>query len=193
MATQQQRSEGTRQKLLDAFRTAFLEQGFDGATTQHILSETGLSKGALYHHFHSKTEIMEEIYRAESQGAIARAVSRVNADAAPLDRLLAACIAWTEEIQAPGTSRILFEIGPSALGQRRAREIEDGYSLAQFERALAEAADAGDIHLSDPEFTASMLNAIVAEATLHGLRTGKDMTAPLAETLKAVLAPLRRA
>lgn len=46
-----------------------LEHGLDATTTDAVLSETGLSKGAMYHHFRSKTEIIEAVYRMESHGA----------------------------------------------------------------------------------------------------------------------------
>ena len=64
MVTQQQRSDSTREKLLAAFRAAFLKWGFERTTIQSVLTETGLSKGAMYHHFRSKSEIIEALLRA---------------------------------------------------------------------------------------------------------------------------------
>ena len=191
MATQKQRSETTRRTLLKAFRASFLKRGFDKTTTQDVLAETGLSKGAMYHHFKSKTEIMEAIYEAESHGAINRALNSVGTEATPLDRLRAACLAWTQEVRTPTIARILFEIGPSALGTRRAKEIEDAYSLMHFEALLAQAQAAGDIGPSDPKLTAAMLNALVAEAALYTQRTGIESRDTLATTIDALFASLR--
>ena len=191
MVTQKKRSETTRRTLLKAFKASFLKHGFDGTTTQNVLKETGLSKGALYHHFQSKTEIMEAIYEAESHGAIERALRSVDGAAPPLTRLREACIAWTREVRTPSISRILFEIGPSALGRRRAKEIEDAFSLMHFEALLAEAMEAEEVELADPKLTAALLNALVAEAALYTQRTGKESSATLAGTIDALFASLR--
>ena len=40
-----------------------MEKGYDATSLQDIISETKLSKGAIYHHFSSKEEIFEAIFR----------------------------------------------------------------------------------------------------------------------------------
>lgn len=192
MVQQQQRSEKTRLKLMKAFKASFLKQGFDGTTTQDVLAATGLSKGALYHHFHSKTEVIEAIYEEESRGAIETALRSVDGAAPPLARLQAACIAWTQEVRSPNTSRILFEIGPSALGPQRAKQIEDAISLIHIKTLLTEAIQAGEIDVVDPALIAAMINALVAEAALYTLRTGKKSEATLTAALTALFESLRR-
>lgn len=157
---------------MKAFRTSFLKRGYEATTTQMILGETGLSKGALYHHFRSKTEIMEAIYEAESHAAIDKAVQSVDVASPPLDRLRESCLAWLSEVRTPGIAKILFDIGPSALGQTRAREIEDSYSLRLLETLFREAVIRGDISDTDTRLAASLVNALVAEAALYTLRTG---------------------
>lgn len=191
MATQKHRSESTRAQLLKAFRASFLKCGFDATTTQQVLAETGLSKGAMYHHFRSKADIIQALYEDESRNAIERAVKRVDNDGTPLTRLRDVYIAWMQEVRSPSVSKMLFEIGPSALGSRRAKEIEDEISLKRIEALLDEAATAGEIELQDAKLTAALLNALVGEAALHRLRTGKDTTAVLKRTLDAVLDSLR--
>jgi len=47
----------TRQILLEAAFEEIWEQGFQGASLDSILSRTGVTKGALYHHFKNKTEL----------------------------------------------------------------------------------------------------------------------------------------
>ncbi|MEO1251881.1 MAG: TetR/AcrR family transcriptional regulator [Pseudomonadota bacterium] len=176
---------------MKAFKAAFLKRGFDGTTTQQVLAETGLSKGALYHHFKSKTEVMEAIYEAEARRAIGLAAERAQGEASPLDRLRSACIAWMGEARSPSVSKILFEIGPTALGRRRAKEIEDAISLRLIERLLREAIRTGEIKTREPALIAAMINALVAEASLHALRTGRNAEATLEGALNALFASLR--
>ena len=52
----------TVEKILDAAQRLFLEKGYDNTTIQDIVNELdGLSKGAVYHHFKSKEEIMDAV------------------------------------------------------------------------------------------------------------------------------------
>lgn len=192
MARQQDRSSQTRAALLKAFRTAFLRQGYEATTTQKILDATGLSKGALYHHFASKTEVLEAVYEAESRRAIERALNSAPDNAPPLERLKAALLAWIEIVRAPSTARILFEIGPSALGVQRAREIEAAHSLGQIEALLNEAHVRGDTVDTDRELLAASLNALVAEALLHTRRTGRPAQTSLHAMIEALLSSIRK-
>lgn len=45
-------------KILDTAERLFIEKGYDRASLQEIIQETGLSKGAIYHHFASKEAIL---------------------------------------------------------------------------------------------------------------------------------------
>ena len=54
--------EITVEKILDAAQRLFLEKGYDNTTIQDIVDELdGLSKGAVYHHFKSKEEILDAV------------------------------------------------------------------------------------------------------------------------------------
>ncbi len=191
MVTQKQRSETTRAKLVKAFRAAFLKRGYDATSVDSVLSETELSKGALYHHFRSKTEIVEAIYTDESRRAIERALQSVDEALPPLVRLRDACVAWLGEVKTPSVSKILFEIGPSALGQQRAKRIEDSFSLKAFENLLKEAADDGEITLEQPALTARLLNALVAEAALYNLGENNDSAESVARAIDGIFESLR--
>ena len=54
--------EITVEKILEAAQKLFLEKGYDETTIQDIVNELGgLTKGAIYHHFKSKKEIMDAL------------------------------------------------------------------------------------------------------------------------------------
>lgn len=55
--------EETVKLILDAATHLFVEKGYDATSLQDIINETNLSKGAIYHHFSSKEEIFEAIFR----------------------------------------------------------------------------------------------------------------------------------
>jgi len=54
--------EITIDKILEVSERLFLEKGYDNTTIQDIVDELeGLTKGAIYHHFKSKEDIMEAL------------------------------------------------------------------------------------------------------------------------------------
>lgn len=54
--------EVTVERILDAAQRLFLEKGYEQTTIQDIVDELdGLSKGAVYHHFKSKEEILDAV------------------------------------------------------------------------------------------------------------------------------------
>lgn len=50
--------EQTRQKIIDTALVLFEEKGFNDTTIQDIIDKMQMSKGAIYHHFKSKDEII---------------------------------------------------------------------------------------------------------------------------------------
>jgi len=57
----QVRSEATRRKILDAAIDVFGEVGYPSAGWGTIIERTGMTKGALYHHFDSKESLASAI------------------------------------------------------------------------------------------------------------------------------------
>lgn len=54
--------EQTVERILDAAQRLFLEKGYEATTIQDIVDELGgLTKGAIYHHFKSKADIMNAL------------------------------------------------------------------------------------------------------------------------------------
>ncbi len=54
--------EVTEERILDVAQRLFLEEGYENTTIQDIVNELGgLTKGAVYHHFKSKEEIMDAV------------------------------------------------------------------------------------------------------------------------------------
>lgn len=53
--------EETVQKILDTAERQFNEKGYDNTSLQDIIQATGLSKGAIYHHFTSKEALFYSV------------------------------------------------------------------------------------------------------------------------------------
>ncbi len=53
--------EGTRERLLDAALRLFAEHSFAGTSLQMIADELGITKAAVYHHFHTREELLSAL------------------------------------------------------------------------------------------------------------------------------------
>jgi AcrR family transcriptional regulator len=53
----------TRQRIVAAAVSLFAEQGFDATSVNEVVIGAGVAKGALYHHFASKDDLLYEVYR----------------------------------------------------------------------------------------------------------------------------------
>ena len=51
------KQESTKKKILDAAFNVFVRNGFKDTTMSHIVNESGLSKGAIYHYYSSKKDL----------------------------------------------------------------------------------------------------------------------------------------
>jgi AcrR family transcriptional regulator len=56
------RSKGAREAILEAATDLFAESGYDATSVQQIVDRAGVTKGALYHHFAAKEDILFHIY-----------------------------------------------------------------------------------------------------------------------------------
>ncbi len=78
----QVRAEATRRKILDAAIDVFGEVGYAAAGWGTIIERTGMTKGALYHHFDSKEALASAIIE-EGSGALLAAFRNVCGASSP--------------------------------------------------------------------------------------------------------------
>ncbi|MEU8319967.1 TetR/AcrR family transcriptional regulator [Nonomuraea sp. NPDC048881] len=56
------KEEPVRQRLLAEATRLFAARGFEGTSVQEIVQAAGVTKGAMYHYFDSKDDLLHEIY-----------------------------------------------------------------------------------------------------------------------------------
>jgi TetR/AcrR family transcriptional regulator, transcriptional repressor of aconitase len=69
----QQQLDARRQEILAGARTCFARHGYEGATVRRLEQETGLSRGAIFHHFRDK----ESLFLAVAEDDAATMVATV--------------------------------------------------------------------------------------------------------------------
>lgn len=89
----------TRSLLLEAANQLFASQGYDRTSVEAIIQQAGVSKGAFYHHFSSKQEILDAVAErmtAEAMDAIRPAAAdRSDGAVARLNRFFGASRTWS--------------------------------------------------------------------------------------------------
>jgi AcrR family transcriptional regulator len=169
---QAERSSATRLAIVEAAGLLFTERGYSATSITDILDATGISRGALYHHFPSKEDIFAVVFLKTSADAIRRAGKRTKPQETPLATLIAGCLAWIDIATEPSVARVLFQDGPLALGWERCRTLEETTSLAAMRPSIRAAVESGELEVDSVDVVARLINSLLAEAALDLLRTG---------------------
>ena len=167
----------------------FARAGYAPTSLEAICSEAGVTKGALYHHFSSKTELFEAVFRAEQERLLVALADAAAGKRDPWDGFFAGARAYLEACLDPGVQRITLLDASSVLGWERMREIEAGYGLKMLKRGLTLAAEAGRIRDRDVDGLAHLLFGALGEGAMYIARA-EDQGAALSRItreLKALL------
>ncbi|TYB49721.1 TetR/AcrR family transcriptional regulator [Actinomadura chibensis] len=165
------RGRATRDQLVAIATRLFAERGYEGASIGAVLDESGLSKGALYHHFDGKDALFAAVLESV-EADISRKLARAAADAPdPRAALHAGCLAWVRLAGDPVVRRIVLIDAPSVLGWQRWREIEERYGFGMVKTALRAVADQGTLPADLVDPFAHMLLAALNETALTVARS----------------------
>jgi AcrR family transcriptional regulator len=137
----------SRDRLLDAAERVLLEGGLAGFGVAAVVEEAGLTKGALFHHFKSKDELLAALVErlaAEVEGQLAKLAA---ADDDPVGRSLRAQIELTFTLVDDQRERLrtlvlalMQAVSTSPVVAARAREVNQ----AALARAESEGVSRGD-------------------------------------------------
>ncbi|MET0559303.1 MAG: helix-turn-helix domain-containing protein [Solirubrobacterales bacterium] len=166
--TQSQRTEATRATLIAAARRLFTERGYDEVAAEEIVRAAGVTRGALYHHFGGKSQLLEAAYEqleAESTERVARIVLGSELES-PLAAMRAGIEAFLDECAEPELRRIALHDAPAVLGWERWREIGAANGLGLIEASLNAAIEAGEIRQVPVKPTAHLLLGALDEAAM---------------------------
>lgn len=194
-----ERVDRTRSDLLDAAARVIAAQGYEGASVGDIAAEAGYTKGALYAHFRSKSEVMLALARERLGIALADpeiALPGISDDGVDVDEVTAWLAGTLED------PRVLLSLEFLTYGLRNP---EAGDELAALHRALFEAVAAQVARIragqgrprpdgrptQDDRDDALVVISVLNIATLEGMLTGSPDTSPeaAARVLARLLAP----
>ena len=187
----------TRAALIAAGSRAFSTIGFAEAALDQIVSDAGVTTGALYHHFKNKKELFRAVAEDIEQEILDSVRERLDAasNLPTWDQLEAGLSASLELCSAPGVARILFGEAPNVIGAREWREIELEYGFGLLSERFAALESAGDIQPGTTEIAANAMLGALME-TAHAVAAADQREAALRvarATLNSFLWSLKQA
>jgi AcrR family transcriptional regulator len=153
--------------VIEAAIELFAERGYDATTTEAILARSGVSKGAMYHHFPGKLELFEAVYIQLEDEAMADLAAQAEGETA-LAQLRSGGRAYLRESGRDSVwARINLTQARSVLGLDRWRELAGSRGLAVVALQLRLATEAGEIAPVDIPAAAEIYLAALIEAGLR--------------------------
>lgn len=171
--TKAERSEETRALLVTTARGLFAARGYAAVGTEEIVRDAGVTRGALYHHFGGKKDLLEAVYRQIEEELANEIGALVLEEAAesPLAAMATGARAFIEACSRPEVERIVLLDAPAVLGWDLWREIAATYGLGLIEGTLAAAMEAGEIEKRPVRPLAHILMGAMDEAAMLAARS----------------------
>ncbi|MFC4114704.1 TetR/AcrR family transcriptional regulator [Nonomuraea zeae] len=187
-----ERGAATRDRVLAIATRLFAERGYDDTSIETVLQESGLSRGALYHHYAGKDALFEAVLEATESAVGEQIMQAVRGITDPAQSLEAGVLAWIRLAGDPVIQRIVLIDAPAVLGWQRWRAMEERYSFGMLKAALAATRTVPREFL---DLHAHMLLAAINESVLLVARGGERSTAEAAvqEFLRRLLRGSREA
>lgn len=181
------RSSATRRKLIGAARELFAARGYADVGTTEIARAAGVTRGALYHQFADKAELMaavvDEIDAEMTQELATGAMAAGDGD--PIAILTAGATAFLEAVTRQDVHRVLLVDALPVLGWERWRAIGLRHGLGLIEAVLRQGIDDGTLRPVPTRPLAHVLLAAIDEAALYVV-AADDPDAARREMLAAI-------
>jgi AcrR family transcriptional regulator len=174
--TQAQRRERTRAALIDAGRALFAERGYAGAGREEIVERAGVTRGAMYHHFHSKEALFQAVYETVEQELCAAIETSAMASRDPIEQLRLGARAFLDAAATGEVRRIVLLDAPAVLPVDVRRRLTEQYGLGMVRHALRIADAAGRLTVGPVDALAQVVMAVLHEAATS-IADGEDPAA----------------
>jgi AcrR family transcriptional regulator len=177
MVTKAEKAASTKAKIIAVARQLFATRGYDGTSTEAVLEESKISRGALYHHFETKEALFAAVLEAvEIDVTAATGQARGNITD-PVQALSAAFGSFLDMACETEVRQIVLTDAHSVVGWQKWREIEERHGFGRLKQALKLIAAAGRIHEDTVDVLAHILLASLLEVAFLVARSPDSQSA----------------
>ncbi|SEL44449.1 TetR/AcrR family transcriptional regulator [Rhodococcus maanshanensis] len=170
VSRREQYAESTRRALLDAGLALFVERGFGAVSAEELAATSGVTRGALYHHFDGKQGLFEALFEEQEERAARRVGAAMAAHEDPWDRQSAGLDEFLAVCAEPDYREIVLLQGPVALGWDRWRELDQRYLRGLVLDDVRALREAGVIRPHPDELVAAAVFGAITEISLAAVR-----------------------
>jgi AcrR family transcriptional regulator len=160
------RGQATRLRIVATATALFSELGYEATSIEAVLRDSGVSRGALYHHFDSKESVFAAVLEAIEAELAQAAIAASRGIADPAEALRAGCNVFLDLTRTAKIRQIVLVDAPAVLGWQKWREIEARYGFGLLKAALEAAAARGQVRPDLVDMYAHMLLAALIEVAL---------------------------
>ena len=185
MATNVERATSTRAKIVTAARRLFAINGYEGTSTEAVLAESQVSRGALYHHFANKEALFAAVLESVEKDITTETARAGGSAADPVEALRRAFDSFLAMACEAEVRQIVLTDAHSVLGWQKWREIEGRYGLGRLKLALQMIASTGRIREDMVDIYAHILLASLIEVAFLTARAA-DPSAAAGEGRRAM-------
>jgi AcrR family transcriptional regulator len=161
-----ERGQSTRDQLIAIASRLFGARGYEGASIEAVLGESGMSRGALYHHFASKEALFDAVLDAVEDDIARKIADATRGLTDPAEALQAGLLAWVRLAGDPLVQQVVLIDAPAVLGWQEWREKETQYAFGLLKGALQALAEAGRLPADLVDVFAHVVLAAVNEIAL---------------------------
>jgi AcrR family transcriptional regulator len=161
-------SEGAREAVIEAARELFVESDYNRVSIEEILERSGVSRGALYHHFATKLDLFVAVYRVSETRVIEQIASHASSSSSsPFGALIDGARAYLRLCETDEEfRRIGLTQSRAVLGWEGWRAAASELGIAAVLALVSAAIEAGELLPHDPETTAQILLGALIEAAM---------------------------
>ncbi|RRD92325.1 TetR/AcrR family transcriptional regulator [Clostridiales bacterium COT073_COT-073] len=156
----------TRNKILEIARQKFVTKGFHNTSLQEIVEQIGLTRGAFYHHFKNKEEILYELIRIIQEEIGSYVEKRAMNSQDSWEQLIFGCVAFVEKAVDKDTMKILLVDGPSIISWQEWKQMDNENSESHLKEQLLLLQTEGKLKKTNIEYLTSFISGGLNELAI---------------------------
>jgi len=160
--TKAEQTQRTRRAILDRARHLFATKGYAATGTEEIISELGITRGALYHQFSDKLGVFKAVIAEAYNEMTAYIQTRIQPYDNNWEQLVAGCQAFLEIAHQEELRRLVFVEAPAVLAADILTEF-DQFGFGLLRESIQIAVNEGQLNTIDAEGFAHLLNGSLNE------------------------------
>jgi AcrR family transcriptional regulator len=160
--TKAEQTEQTRRAILDRARHLFATKGYAATGTEEIISELGITRGALYHQFRDKLGVFKAVVAVAYAEMTAYITTKVEPIETDWEQLVIGCQAFLEIAQREDLRRLVYIEAPAVLPADTLAEFDQpGFGLLL--QSIQTVMQQGQLNAIDAEGFAHLVNGSLNE------------------------------